>query len=503
MIALGERETAERVNGEQNSFLGFVDKNKDLFGKYSSLTYELRDEEKSWRNSPAIDDFAERNFELTLSLVPYSKPDNNKMRKAREKTRDVITDTIFKQKEGEKPIHLGYSVLSRLTPKMQALAETLDKDIGEFRTGFRETKKPIVDALAETKVGLTEKFRDFFLSDPSGIFMFQEFLLSKESRRTKEEIRPFLSSLFEEEEHMHKKGEDGIFSQAVKKWTSEFKEHPTDDLLDEFVPLIKEPVVLGWLKFMFPMPIRSTASSQGEDEWRKNVANYLKNCPISTWPPDLKSLLISFVGSKYQLASVAVRRELGQFRRPVSLRQINQRFGDLEKEIETMEVKVTFPKKTDNKKPAPALQRTEKGEGEKHPVGILSREIGRPYSVRVSTKDELEEFLRKESESLDSSDPRMLEDLKKIVMSLRENPQGYGTTILHSAGSITVDNSHTWFRSLNPRLRHLDLAHPKAYEVRIVFAISGNNDTSNGNNLSVIGIRRICNHDDYLKEFRP
>lgn len=497
MATLQERQPVERTGSEQNSFLRFVVENNDLFGKYSSLTYELRDEEEGWRNSPTIADFAERYFELALNSVPSSvKQDSNRTRRVRGRMRDFVMDRIFKQNGSEKPIDLRDPVLSRLTPDKRAAAERLGGEIEEFKKGFRETRNPIADELRKTKADLTEKFRDFLLSDPSGIFMFQEFLSRKDIGRKRDEIRHSLSSFADNEELMSKRGEGTILSQAVKKWTTEFKERPTGNLIDEFVPSIKESAVLAWLQFMFPMPIKSTVTSQEEGEWRTHIASYLKDCSISTWPFQLKGLLSSFIGSKYQLASDAVRKELKQFTRPatISLKELNRSFGAFEDEIDTMEVEVT-PKKTDNNKPALALVRTEKVERRKHPVGILSRDMRKPYSVRPSTQDELEAFLRKASDSLDPSDPRMLEDLKKIISDLSESP--YGPNIKNLHPKISIGTHTVPLRSYNPGKKiGLDLRHPESKNIRIVFTRSEQED-----GLPIVGLEGIYKHEDYENKF--
>ena len=482
----------ETLRGEHNSFLRFIEGNEDLFSNHSSLTHELRDMEEGWKTSPAIDHLVKQAILIGSSLNRGDTKSNRQARRTIDsaidraigKTRDRVMLVIFsnqteKDKLDSKYTPLWFSAWPHFTPETRKSVQTLEEQLDEFRISFQEERKPIIDSLRKSKTELIEKFRDFLLSDPLGIFMFQEFLLSKESGRRKEEIRPFLSSLIEEEERMHKDGEGSSLSQAVKKWINEIREHPTDIFINKFVASIKDPDILEWLKF-------AATDTTG-------LADFLKSRPVAEWPNQLRQSLNSFISSKYQSAHAEIRKELDPFRKPLSSKASRQISEVFEEQVGVASEEKTVPPE----KVGLPVEPTEKGEREKHPVGILSREVGKPNYLRSLTKEDLEKFLRKESESLAPSDPRMLKDLQNMIRDLSESPYGVGTKKLHDMNFRIGKTQKFPLRSYNPGKRiGLDLEHPDSKSIRIVFTRS-----ENPNGLSFVGIEGIYTHDDYEKKF--
>lgn len=69
---------AEVLYAEQNSFAQFLDENKEALERHSFLTYDLRDEEEGWKNSPTIDSIVEKTIEFGYSLNPMANTANSK-----------------------------------------------------------------------------------------------------------------------------------------------------------------------------------------------------------------------------------------------------------------------------------------------------------------------------------------------------------------------------------------------------------------------------------------
>lgn len=478
-------QVSEALRVEQNSFLGFIDQNKDLFERHSSLTYELRDEEQGWRNSSTLDYFAEKNIELVFLLHPQvDSPSSKTMRKVRETIRVSVAKVVFgnlseKDRLAKSFLLPHFPSKSRDTPQSNALTKVLEESLDDFQKNYHEAKAPLVSGIRESKAELMGRFEDFLLSNPSNIFAFEDFLLDKKNHAMEiEKIRPFLSSLADSEQSLTRDKKEGILRRVVKKWINELKEKPNPATVDKFAASIKSPNVLEWLKF----------AAQGED-----IANFLRSRPdVSTWTTELKEALFSFVSSRYLSMLSSIEKDLEQYRKPLALKSISQRLNPkLEAEIiEKVTVKIPEEKSQDDNK-----RIVEKAEEEKYPVGMLSKGVGRPNSIRPLEKDELEIILEKEAAHLDSSDPRMLEDLKKIIIDLCESPYGLGVKKLTDK-FVGVGNRRLPLRSINPGKRiGLSLDHPESTKIRIVYVIYRNEESP------VIGIEGIYNHNDYDKKF--
>lgn len=478
-------ESAEILTGEQNSFARFIDENRGLFEKNSSLTYELRDEEQGWKNSPTLDSIAKMNVDLALLLYPQLNNITGKqMRKLKDQVKTNATNFALGTSNENKLIAQYFpgflSTKPLYTPKSQILNETLGESLNDFRTSFHDARAPLVSGIRESKAELMSQLENFILSNPSNLFAFEDFLSDKKNHRAdREAIRPFLASLAETEHILVRDNKEGVLHRAVKKWVAELKEKPTSGIIAEFTASIKSPNVLEWLEF----------AAQGED-----IANFLNSRPdVSTWTTELREALSSFVTSRYLGALSSIEKALEQYRRPLTLKSISQRLNPkLEAEIEEVTVRIPGKRSQDNNKRV-----SEKDEKEKYPVGILKRGTRSWLEVRVLAEEELTRRLQKEADSLDPADQRMIADLEKTFLSLREDPYGLGTKKLKDR-SVIVGNQRLPLRSLNPRTRRrigLSLDHPESREIRIVYVIYKNNG------VPAIGLEGVYRHEDYVKKF--
>lgn len=483
-ISVSYTQAPETLGVEQNSFARFIDENRDLFERHSSLTYELRDEEEGWKNSPTLDSVAEKNVELAFLLYPKANNLNSKaIRKVREQIKVSTAKVIFdnsseKDRLIASALSYSFSLKARQTPKSDALSNALEESINEFRENYFEARQPLVSGIRESRAELMRKFEDFLLEDPFNLFAFGDFLSDKKNYGAqRESIRPFLVSLAETEQSLIRDKKEGTLRRVVKKWIDELKEKPNPATIDEFAASIKSPNVLEWLEF----------AAQG-----KNIADFLKSRPdVSTWTTELKNALTSFISSKYLGSLSSVEKELEQFRRPLTLKVSTQRFSaKLEAEMGKVSVKIPGERPQDNNK-----EILEKPEKEKYPVGILTKEIGSGFEVRVLTEEELSFRLQKEADSLAPADQRMIADLEKILLSLQEDPYGLGTKKLTDK-FVGVGNRSLPLRSINPRKRMgLSLDHPESTRIRVTYVIDKNGD------FPTIGIEGIYKHEEYDKKF--
>lgn len=472
----------EVPKAEQNSFVLFIDQNKDLFDRHSSLTYELRDEVEGWRDSPTVDQIVNDYIDLIISIVPKT-PSDKQLRKVSRNIRKYLLIMLFSspdekdnitKREFRNKLFLAHKINSQQVPAAIALYDRMM----EFNKDFNEGKAPVAAEVQGSKVELSSKFKNYLLSDPNSIFAFRDFLLDKKYASTRAVIRPFLASFAQSEDRLAKDDKGEILGETVKKWVGEISEKGSPDLLDEFVASIKSPNILEWLEF----------AAQGED-----IANSLKaRSDFSAWPSELRKVFKVFVASKYRSTPGDIRKELDQFRKPLTGKGFTQQYDFLGEETETVTVKAAIEKKPDNQKGT--LEKTEK---KKYPVGILTKEIGSSFEVRVLTEEELTGYLQKEANVLVASDSRMIKDIENIVQSLRVDPYGLGTRKLN-AMFVQVGHRSLPVRSINPRKRiGLSLEHPKSQEVRVAYVIY-----KNGEGLGpVIGIEGIYRHEDYDRRF--
>lgn len=487
----------EILRREQNTFLSFIEENKDLFASHSSLTYELRDMEEGWRTSSEVGLFVDEATHIGLSLGDRGNT-NRQIRRAIdkeiEKTRNRITQFIFSNQTERREMIDKYRPLvfsgELQTPETIKLSEALGKKMDEFRKSFQEERRSVTGPLRESKMELMKKFEDFLLHDSSSLFAVQNFISDRKNRGEIEAIRPFLSSLVESEQGLIRDAKEGIFRRAAKKWTDELKERPMP-VIDEFVTSIKSPNMLEWLRLAAAYtPIKTPhVIEEREGDLIKNIASFLKSHPdVSTWPSELRKELASFVASKYFRCVASIERDLDQFKRPV--KKIPPKLVDLkiEKELKvSTEIHARSTQRGKN-----GIE--EKNERQNRPIGILLKGIDSYNSIRHLEEDGLSIFLQRAASDL-SSNPKMVEDLNKIVANLRQSPYGPGTKKL-TGMSVGIGNKSFSLRSIDPRKRiGLSLDDPEFYKIRVVYVIHGNGKDS------IIGIEGIYKHDDYMSKY--
>lgn len=477
----------EVLRREQNAFLYFLDENKELFERHSSLTYDLRDEDEGWRNSQTLDSIVSMGIDLTLLLYPglLNKVTRKQIRRVKIQVRANVANFVFGT-SNDNTSNITYlsdfPTKRQYTQKSQDLSKDLDLSLNDFRTSFQEARAPLLFGIRESRAELMKRFEDFLLSEPSNIFAFGDFLSDKKNHGAEvEAIRPFLSSLADSEQTLPRDNKEGILSRVVKQWIGELKEKPNFVTIDEFVVSIKSSKpsnVLGWLEF---------AAQE------KSIANLLRSrTDVSTWPTELREAFSSFISSKYFNALSSVKKDLEQYRKRLNLKGVLRGIdSDSEGEITGTRM-AAVSKKPNNKKGEGELQKAER---EKYPVGILTKAIGMSFAIRLLTEEEVAYCLQKEADSLVPADHRMAADLEKIFLSLRKDAYGLGTEKLKDR-DIAIGHKRLPLRSLNPRKRiGLSLDHPDSHDIRVVYVIHNNNG------VSAIGLEGVYRHGDYISKF--
>ncbi|MDO8583407.1 MAG: hypothetical protein Q7R51_02660 [bacterium] len=473
-----------------NSFWQFAHDNRDLFNTHTVTTHALGEEEKGWKNSQTVDDLAASFVDIGLAvLVNEDKTANGRtVRKYKDQAKRHILGiiSISSQEEKDRLIRKFIHFLPAKTHATLNQAKSMDNlqaSLVELDGKFREARAPLVAQIQKSKTELSGKVKDYLLSSPTGIFDFLSFLSSEEYAQDREAIRPFLSSFAQNEERLAKDDKENVLSQAAKKWVGEFKERPTPEIMDEFAVSIKSPVILEWF-----------------GKLEVDIASFMRSHPTTAaWPSQLESEFSSFISSKYRSVIEETRSKLLTFRTPLTLKTLTETFyPEDEKEVKRVVETKSPSKKTKKPKHAFSLPDLEKWDirevSEIRPVGVL-KDAGGPYNVVWMGDDELDSYLRKKASHLDSSNPRVIEDLKKIVDSLRKDPYGLGTEKLTDK-EVGVGNQKFPLRSINTRKRiGISLEHPEARDCRVVYIIAKNKDGP------IIGIEGIYKHDEYDKKF--
>lgn len=311
---------AESLEGKQNSFVVFINDNRNLFKNNSSLTYKLRDKEKRLRDSPTVNSIVEKTINLALVLQPGREIDEKKMPRFREEINNFLFSNSDRTSEFILNSLRQFNHRLHLTPESQALTEALEEKINNFQEEVYKERSPLVSGILESRAELMEKLEDFFASNSSSLFAFKDFISDKKNYKAEREtIRPFLVSLAETEERLAKNSKEGILGETVRKWVKEISEKPTPDFLDKFVVSIRSTKIFEWLKFSTSVSAMFPHTAEDRDErLTKNIADFLKdNCDVLAWPSELKNAYDSFVKSKYYSAQSVIKKELGQFRKPL------------------------------------------------------------------------------------------------------------------------------------------------------------------------------------------
>lgn len=474
----------ETLRGEQNSFLRFIDENKDLFDRHSSLTYELRDEEEGWRNSSTVDQIVNDYIDLIRSILPNA-PKDKQLRKVSRDIRKKTLETLFRNPNEkadftEKQIRNNLFFTRKVSDQQRPAINELYDRMDEFNRDFHEAKAPVAAEVQGSKAELSSKFKNYLLSDPSSIFSLRDFLSDKKYASNRKVIRPFLASFSQSEDRLVKDDKGGILGETVKKWVVEISEKATPDILDEFVASIKSPNILEWLEF----------AAQGED-----IANSLKaRSDFSAWPSELRKTFESFVASKYHSALGVIRKELDQLRTKPE---------DISRAIILGAELVESKKRTNSVQEQMAQEENDKAEvlKKKYPAGVLSQDDSGafPFKIRLLTKEELSGFLNKAADDLSPSDSRMNGDVHRMVENLLEDPYGLGTEKIFNV--VTIGPRKVNLRSMKGKGRGILLEHQESDRLRVIYAIAKHSDSENLDSRPVVVLEGIYHHNDFDKKF--
>lgn len=490
---------SEAPQTEQDSFARFIDGNRELFQRHAELTYDLRDEEKGWRKSLTLEKLVEVGMDLGFSLKPSAQISNKEIRRARERIRDDVAGRVFGSQEESNVLSKadtfrGFAMGGKMNPRSRELEKQLTEGVAEARQAFHKARGPIAEEVKESRGELYHKLKEFLLSHPSNIFNFRDFLADKRQGQEREAIKPFLISLAQSETRAAKEGKPSILEEAVKKGTEELVQNPSSIVIDEFSLSIKSPKILGWLGFAADHAGKSPQLAEDSiGDWIQRISAFLKTIDFKLAPPELRGELAAFVSAKYTTALGEIRKELGNFNTSLSLKTLARSH-------------ISWPGKGSIEKKHPPVNDSATGEDnngtkeaekrKKYPIGVLRREPGKSFEVRIMTDSELADMIKEKAGVLGSRDLRMFEDLKRIVVSLREDPYGFGTKIL-SQMFVGVENKKLRIRSIDPGKRiGLSLEHPESAQIRIAYVIYRNEGAS------VIGIEGIRNHKDYDSKFK-
>jgi hypothetical protein len=214
-------ETPETPKRESNSFVQFLGQNIGQLHRYSSLTYELRDEEEGWKNSSTSDEIANKFLDLMSPFLPDIL-NNKQLRKISRQIRENVLQMIFRhpnEQENlvEKHIRNSFSLKGNVNGQQERRIIAMYEEITEFNRDFHQAKAPIVEEIRGSKAELSSRFKDYLLSDPFGIFSFRDFLLDRKHASDREAIRPFLASLAETEDRLARERKEGVFLQCVRR----------------------------------------------------------------------------------------------------------------------------------------------------------------------------------------------------------------------------------------------------------------------------------------------
>ena len=495
----------EGIIESPNSFVRFIGQNREQFDRHSSLIRELRDVDDMWRNSPSIDSLVEAMMNIGYSAnadrIRISNGVSDKqVERARNQARiQIITRLEEGVGRGDQKLAMFIRQVSSLGSYSKIftthLAEDLEEGIADLGEGIHEVRDPLLEGIKECRLDLIGKFEEHLLQDPENVFAFQKFVSqeNKQHGEGREKIRPFLVGLAEKEA-LSRDRKEGILNHAAEEWIRRLKTEQSPQITEEFLRKLNSQGIIEWLQFFGRMEIGELKLEEDRAKFVRTTIDTLSHYPdTSKWPKELRDAYYTFLSGKFYAAVALIKQSLEQFNR---FRPITA----------SATIFVQEHNHTKRKKPVKNVTRKDRKDKEEikrsermiNPVGLLIKSIKGNNSMEIFDEDALARFLRGKTSELVSQPNRevALEDLSRIVKSVREDPFGMATRrILGETAS--VDSKSHLLRSINYRKRlGLIVNCSELDNVRVVYFIY-----KDGENISTVAIEGIYSHEEYLRRF--
>lgn len=322
-----------------NSFLAFIGRHQEALVSLSRFTRDLKNEEQGWRRSASIEELINEYWGI-VSLA-YPGMSSRVVRRMENETNRKIRDLIFGNRREGLEEWRRQQELTRDQVRKNLGSEhgkKVDAWLGRLEamsTDYHETIKPVVASIGLVKEELLTAFGQFLKSDYQGLFDFESFLSSPKHRSQREDIRPFLTFLIEDDSRVRREvareRKDSLLDQARTTWRNKAREGLIEEVLLRWIRHVlgsqrrEDRSLAGWLR-LFPKTLASiNGDTQGADD-EESIIRVVKT--LAEWPQQLRTSYENFVDNETYQVVASIRRGLEQFKTKDSLPSLGLPLGE-------------------------------------------------------------------------------------------------------------------------------------------------------------------------------
>lgn len=512
-----ERDISRKVEqfaASPNSFIDFIGANRELFNNFSYFNSELRHEIAGWRQSVSVTQLIDEGFSAFREVyikLGFTPP------KAKDRLRRGILELSDKN-EGERVIHEFVAEIirnhrKRIPYNNYEAIKKWEAGLCEFSQAFEEARRPIMEGIRETRKDLLRDFGTYLSADYQHFFDFASFVLGPEYIQSREEIRPFLVSIGEDDAKARKAGTQSLLDRIKTDWIEKLKVEPTQWMIEQFldsttprneIPQIKsieqkgkqiiieaDPGFTEFLRFCVAIVRKlrpDLISADVDDLDSAQIASLLP--PIWQWPKVLRDPYAQVVNRIFNNAFSSIRGGLEHY---------------ASKNHASSPEVVVFPGSQLAQKPDKQVvydnHLTKEGKSEEKEnicsVGIVRKGVGVNGKVQLFSDKELYSYVRKQARRIGKNTTAIIKDIQAMIIDLQKNkPYGLGIKKL-THRHVVVEQQRLALRSLDPRRRPtLALSDPNTHALRVVFTVYHPDDAEQ----AVILLDGVYTHDEYERD---
>ncbi len=427
----------------------------------------------------------------------------------------------------------------------RAITDEWVANITEFGKEYRDATKPLRDAVSEQRRGLLTDLETHLQSDSSHFLDFAEFLTSDGFKTRREQVRPLLVAIADDEYVPRKDREESRLTQIKKALAENLGNNPTKEILTRYITSDQEaPFALvrknkndviprrkGDITFTIdenPETIRDdivrVTFEGGKDTMQvllflyevgkamrkeKGIEDYhmaeqmitdddlvkpLLIVPINLWPRLFRDDYRKFLNRELNAVYSSIRAGLDPYRKRAERSSgvvFDQSVFSRKRRNERNQGRSSSIRENTDES-----QETSEGQT-KYNIGLIrqsQRGADLLDTMVVLNDEERKKYLSDQAKKLAGGpDDRMRADISAIIDDLQKDPYGYATQKIKEL-VIVIDEKPRTLRSVNPRRRpELILTHPDTGSMRVLYIVYGNNGDK------TVIIEGIYTHNEYEK----
>lgn len=475
-----------------NRFVSFLDQNRETIGLFYEAESQFKEERMGWILSEAFQQEIKAHTDIYIKELIISDKNLDEAR-LRRSQRDWLISKIFyidPDQAKKEDINLLNSVPETISKKATDLSKSKLEGLAFFIDAYEETIKPLYDERKKQKIITLGLVSDFLLEGLNNFADFEEFLSSPEFQLLRADNRTLLA-LVEEHEKDKNRQTPTLDKIASTIKTAEIQ-NPNPLTFEEFIknrPPKGNSDMWQWIEFAVRI-----AGSEGEETQKKELAQIveilLNNQPL---PQTLTQEYSRFISQILNSSTLRIQRILYTYAPKIKTTdvyvptpnraaiRISLRKGG----IPHTASKIYLPEED--------LESIEPNEKPLYEVGLLHRDSTSTASAEMS-EDALERFIQRASTKLARGDLRMLNDIRKMVESVRKEPIGPDNALI-SFQTLNIEGKKNHPRRFRPANQET-WQHDLTSNLRLVFYVDHNE-----NGQKRVLIEDVYRHEDYEAKF--